>query len=328
MNDSWGRQIQYLRISVTDRCNLRCVYCMPPEGIAWQPHTSILTYEEIAAVVRAAAAHGIRQVRLTGGEPLIRKGLERLVEMLAAIPGIEDIALTTNGWLLAGQAARLASAGLRRVNISLDTLRPERYTRITRGGSIERVWEGIQAAEDCGLEPVKINVVAARGLNDDELEDMAALALRHPWHVRFIELMPMQNQRRWGDDLPDPASAFIGVNEILARLAHLHPEPVEDTIGLGPAREYRLPGAPGRIGLISPLSDHQFCRRCNRLRLTADGSLRPCLMSDAEFPLRDALRAGEEIDGLIRRAVEGKPRQHHLAEHAYPTGRFMTQIGG
>ena len=202
--DSWGRQITYLRISVTDRCNLRCVYCMPPEGIQLQAHEDILRYEEIAEVVRAAAQEGVREVRLTGGEPLTRPNLPALVGMLSSIPGIQDISLTTNAILLERFAAPLAEAGLKRVNISLDTLRPERFAKITRGGSFEQAWRGILAAEQAGLTPLKINAVAMRGINEDEFLDLARLSVDHPWQVRFIEIMPVKNETAWGDGFPNP----------------------------------------------------------------------------------------------------------------------------
>src|SRR5512135_400292 len=196
--DPFGRQITYLRISVTDRCNLRCVYCMPPEGVVWRPHETILRFEEILRIVEAAAQEGVREVRLTGGEPLIRQGVPDLVRMLAGVPGIQDISLTTNGLLLEKLAAPLAEAGLKRINLSLDTLNPEKFARITRGGSFEKVWRGLEAADAAGLAPLKINAVALKGVNDGELLDLARLTLDHPWQVRFIELMPIKNQASWG----------------------------------------------------------------------------------------------------------------------------------
>ncbi len=326
--DRFGRQITYLRVSVTDRCNYRCVYCMPSAGIQWKPHEEILRYEEIYEVVRLAATLGVREVRLTGGEPLIRAGLPALVGMLSNIPGIEDISLTTNGLLLEKSAADLAEAGLKRLNISLDTLDPQRYASITRGGDFSRVWRGIQAAELAGISLIKLNMVVMRGVNDSEIVEMARLTLEHPWVVRYIELMPIQNQNPWGDRFPPPAEAFISVEEILHRLSPLGLEPVNSTNGRGPAQEFRLPGSVGKIGFISPLSEGMFCKRCNRLRLTADGNLRPCLMSELEVPLRDALRRGEDILPLIHRAVALKPASHSLARQQTPNGRSMAQIGG
>lgn len=332
--DSFGRQITYLRVSVTDRCNLRCVYCMPAEGIRQVAHAEILRYEEIAAVARTAAQAGVREVRLTGGEPLARLGLPGLVAMLAEIEGITDISLTTNGLLLERYAKELKAAGLRRVNISLDTLQPERFARVTRGGDLAQVWRGILAAEACGLHPIKLNAVAMRGLNEDEFLDLALLARDHPWHVRFIEFMPVADtgQGAWGEELPEPGGVFIPIAEVKERLKDLALQPVQspeqkDERPGGPAREYIFPGAQGRLGFISPLSEH-FCQGCNRLRLTADGHLRPCLLSDAEIPLLPALRRGEEILPYLQQAVGMKPRGHELVQNHRPRNRCMTQIGG
>jgi cyclic pyranopterin phosphate synthase len=326
--DSFGRKITYLRISVTDRCNLRCVYCMPPEGVAWQAHENIIRYEEILEVVKVAAEQDVREVRLTGGEPLVRLGLPDLVRWIAAVPGIEDISLTTNGLLLERLAAPLAEAGLKRVNISLDTLNAEKFARITRGGSFEKVWRGLLAASEAGLAPIKINAVAMKGVNDDEILDLAKLSLEYPWHVRFIELMPIKNQAPWGEGFPAPAECFLSIKEILKALEPLGIEPVTgETAGNGPAQEFRVPGAPGRIGIISALGE-QFCDGCNRLRLTADGYLRPCLMNDGEVYLLDALRKGEPLLPLIQQAVQNKPKGHELNLDRPPEGRCMTQSGG
>lgn len=325
--DRWGRQITYLRISVTDRCNLRCVYCMPPEGIQLQAHEDILRYEEIAEVVRAAAQEGVREVRLTGGEPLTRPNLPALVGMLSNIPGIEDISLTTNALLLERFAFPLAEAGLKRVNISLDTIRPERFAIITRGGSFEQAWRGILAAEQAGLKPLKINVVAMRGINDDEFLDLARLSVDHPWQVRFIEIMPVRNEAAWGDGFPNSIQAFIPIHEIKERLASLDLQPINGKSGSGPAREYVIAGGQGRIGFIAPVSEH-FCGECNRLRLTADGCLRPCLLSDLEIPIRASLRSGEPVLPLIQQAVMMKPLEHELEQNHRPLTRCMIQIGG
>ncbi len=326
--DPFGRKITYLRISVTDRCNLRCVYCMPPEGVVWQAHEKIIRYEEIVEIVKVAAEQGVREVRLTGGEPLVRQNLPDLVRWIAAVPGIEDISLTTNGLLLERLAAPLAEAGLKRVNISLDTLNAEKFARITRGGSFEKVWRGLLAAEEAGLNPIKINAVAMRGVNDDEILDLARLSLEHDWQVRFIELMPIKNQAPWGEGFPPPADCYLSIKEILSLLDPLGIEPVTSgTSGNGPAQEFQAPGAPGRIGIISALGE-QFCDGCNRLRLTADGYLRPCLMNDGEVYLLDALRNGEPILSLIQQAVQNKPRGHELNLDRPPEGRCMTQIGG
>ena len=325
--DRFGHQISYLRISVTDRCNLRCVYCMPEEGILKQPHHAMLRYEEITEVVRVFASYGVQAVRLTGGEPLVRPELYRLVEMLAGVPGIEDISLTTNALLLEKQAADLAQAGLKRVNISLDTLKREKFLRISRFDRLEDVWRGIEAAEKAGLSPIKINVVTMRGVNDDELLDLALLTTKHRWTVRFIELMPIGNQVVWGDWFPSPEEAYISTAETKGLLSSLGLVPVKKSVGSGPAREYRVPGSPGRIGFISPISQH-FCLTCNRLRLTADGNLRPCLLNDLEIPLLPAIRAGQPIQTLIEEALALKPARHHLDEDQLPEKRKMKEIGG
>lgn len=328
--DGYCRPINYLRVSVTDRCNLRCQYCMPPEGIAWMPHDAVLRYEEIALVVRAAAEVGIRHVRLTGGEPLVRVGIADLVRMLAEVPGIEDLAMTTNGTLLSRHAQALVEAGLDRVNVSLDTLRPERFHSITRCGRLEDALAGIKAAHQAGLEPVKINTVVMRGTNDDEIVDLARRTMELGWNVRFIEWMPV------GNTAPSDDSAWrsrvVTAEEmrhrIEAALGEL--EPAATGRGNGPARYYRLPGAQGTVGFITPVSEH-FCYQCNRLRLTADGQLRPCLLSDRELDLRTPLRQGADvarIKTLILQAIESKPLQHHLNECDRPENRVMSQIGG
>jgi len=325
--DSLGRQITYLRISVTDRCNSRCVYCMPLAGVPWKSHDEILRYEEIAEIVQVMAAEGVRAVRLTGGEPLVRPNLPELVGMLAAIPGIEDISLTTNGLLLEQQAEDLARAGLKRINVSLDTMKPELFQRITRVGSIERVMRGLDAAEKCGLTPIKINMVVMRGINEDEIIPMARLSISRPWHVRFIELMPLGNQQPWGDGFPLPETMYYPIREIRSQLETLGLETVTDKSGNGPAVEYRLRGAQGRVGMIAALGE-AFCGTCNRLRLTADGTIRPCLMSAEEVNLKDALRSGQPILPLIQQAVNVKPLGHELASRPAPEGRCMLQIGG
>ncbi len=351
LSDAYNRRINYLRLSVTDRCNFRCVYCLPPEGVPWRPHAEILRFEEIAAVVRAAAALGISKVRLTGGEPLVRAGIVELVAMLAAIPGLDDLSMTTNGALLARHAADLRRAGLRRVNVSLDTLDAGRFQRITRLGRLEDVLAGIAAAQEAGLLPVKLNTVAVRGFNDDELVTLAARTIGEDWHVRFIELMPVglggsgQEARAGGAcqdvDTPNvlrdaaehsPEAGFIAVAEIKARIeAALGVlTPARPTVGNGPARYYRLAGARGTIGFISPVSEH-FCDQCNRLRLTADGHLRPCLLADGELDLRTPLRQGAsqaDLQALLRQAIQAKPQGHRLAEQVWPQVRAMSQIGG
>lgn len=325
-SDTYGRPIQYLRVSVTDRCNLRCVYCMPEKGIPLISHQEVLRYEEIVRVVRIAVEMGFVHVRLTGGEPLVRKGIVGLVEALSSIPGLDDLSMTTNGILLARYAERLARAGLRRVNISLDTLRPDRFRRITRWGRLEDVLAGREAALAAGLRPVKVNTVVVRGLNDDEVVDLARLTLEPDWHVRFIEVMPLGEGAHWSGD------GTVSAAEIRRRIeAALGPlVAVRGEAGAGPARYYRLPGAKGTLGFISPVTEH-FCQACNRLRLTSDGRLLPCLLSDLAIDLRTPLRAGAD-DGtlreIFRRAVVAKPRGHHLAEEPVPNARPMSQIGG
>jgi cyclic pyranopterin phosphate synthase len=327
--DAYNRPISYLRISVTDRCNLRCVYCMPPQGVPKRSHDEILSYEEIETVVRAAAELGITKVRLTGGEPLVRPGVVDLVRMLARVDGIDDLAMTTNGILLGDYAQALAQAGLQRVNISLDTLQAERFQRITRCGQLEDVLAGMKAAREAGLEPIKINTVLIRGINDDEVVDFARETIEPGWHVRFIELMPLGSETTVADDWQDHGVSAQEVREqIESTLGKLIPAKI--TVGNGPARYYRLPDAKGTIGFITPISEH-FCYQCNRLRLTADGHLRPCLLSEREIDLRTPLRAGagvEQVKTLIRQAIESKPMRHHLNERQAPAGRVMSEIGG
>ncbi len=326
--DQWGRQVTYLRVSVTDRCNLRCVYCMPPEGVERKTHDEIMRFEEIMQVVQVAAEHGVRKVRLTGGEPLVRAGLPHLIEMIAKTPGIEDISLTTNGLLLERMAVALKKAGLTRINVSLDTLQPEKFARITRGGSLETVLRGLELAERLGMTPVKINAVAMRGINDDEIVDMARLSITRGWHVRFIELMPVSNQQPWGPGFPSPMDAYLSISEIKKLLEPLGLALVEGHSHDGPASEYRLEGAgEGRVGFISPLSEH-FCQTCNRLRLTADGVFRPCLLHDIEVPFLQALREGQPILPLLQQAVQSKPSGHEISLNHLPSNRCMLQIGG
>ncbi|RQW06476.1 GTP 3',8-cyclase MoaA, partial [candidate division KSB1 bacterium] len=318
------------RISVTDRCNLRCVYCMPQEGIQTCAHDDILRYEEIEMVVRAAARLGIHKVRLTGGEPLARLGLADLVRMLVRVPGIDDLSMTTNGTLLARHAKELAAAGLNRVNISLDTLKPERFAQITRCGKLQDALAGIDAAHRAGLEPVKINAVVMGGLNDDEVVDLARKSITDGWHVRFIEWMPVaipveSVETGWSNRVVTAAEIRDRIEAALGAL-----EPARTANGAGPAKYYRLPGAAGTVGLITPISEH-FCAGCNRLRLTADGQLRPCLLSDAEIDLRMPLRRGagvDEIEALLRQGIAAKPLRHRLAECERVENRVMAQIGG
>jgi cyclic pyranopterin phosphate synthase len=324
--DAFRRPITYLRVSVTDRCNLRCVYCMPEEGLPWIPKPNILSFEEITTIVRAAAGIGVRSIRLTGGEPLIRRDLDQLVAMIAAVPGIDDIALSTNGLLLQQQAPALAAAGLRRVNISLDTLHDDRFTAIARRPGLDRVLAGIDAALAHGLIPVKINCVVMRGANDDELEAFARLTRERAVHVRFIEVMPVE------DNVAMQRDAWVSSDEVLARLGALGDlTPVANPHGNGPARTFAYDGAPGTVGVISPLA-HDYCERCNRVRLSADGRLKLCLFGDHLIDLRTPLRAGggePAIVELLRGAMHVKPERHFLdLGQTASAMRAFSEIGG
>ncbi|MEG0620733.1 MAG: GTP 3',8-cyclase MoaA [Raoultibacter sp.] len=333
MKDSHGRTIDYLRISLTDRCNLRCIYCMPEEGVDQLAHKDILRIEEIERAVRVAASMGITRIRLTGGEPLVRKGVVDLVRNIAQTPGIQDVSLTTNGILLPKMAADLKAAGLTRVNISLDTLDAAQFAFITRRGKLEDTLAGIDAALAVGFKPVKINAVAVRSLNQDYLA-FAKLSLDRPLHVRFIEYMPVGESSGadgcgWGPQDVVPTEELIDIIDAAARAAGLGPLVPADKsrpIGGGPARYYQFEGAQGTVGFISPLSRH-FCAECNRLRLTADGDIRPCLFSDDEFDLKEALREGsdEQVRAVMLQALGAKPDEHH---DKVGTQRGMSQIGG
>ncbi len=317
--------IDYLRISVTDRCNLRCIYCMPADGVRPVEHKSLLSYEEIARVVTVAARLGVRKVRITGGEPLVRKNLPFLIESLSSLKGIEDISLTTNGLLLKQLARSLASAGLNRVNVSLDSLKPERYRQITRGGDMYDALDGIAGAEKAGLLPVKVNMIPIRGINDDEIEEFSLLTVNTPLHVRFIEFMPIGPKGLWKEDRCVPTEE---IKDRASRLGALVPVRLRKS---GPARYFRFDGAAGVVGFISPLT-HHFCGSCNRLRLTADGKLRPCLFSDAEVDVRPAMRRGAsdgEIAGILRLAVAMKPEGHVPdPELSCNNLKPMSKIGG
>ena len=326
--DPFGRAITYLRISLTDRCNLRCVYCMPKEGLHWQARADQLSVEEILRVVETAAQGGVRRVRLTGGEPLVHPNIVEMVRRIASISNIEEVSLTTNAMLLERLAQPLADAGLTRVNISLDTLDSDKFKRITRGGEIDRVWRGIAAAEQAHLTPIKLNTVIVRGLNADELPALAGLTLEHKWHVRFIELMPIGNAQAWGEGFRAPEERYVSVQDMRAQLSMFDLQPVAAPKGNGPARTYRIPDALGTVGFISPLGEH-FCENCNRLRLTSDGKLRSCLVIPNEVSLRAAVRAGESLEEYFNQAILSKP-QHHNMLAAVPADaqRGMSQIGG
>lgn len=324
MRDQYGRDIHDLRVSLTERCNLRCVYCVPEDGVASRTSDAPLRDDELLLLVRVAADLGVRKIHLTGGEPTLRPGLVELVRAISLIPGIEDLAMTTNGLLLAEFARPLAAAGLRRVNVSLDTLDPEQFRRITRGGRLDRVLGGIAAAETAGLRPVKINTVVIRGFNDDVVP-LAALTLDRPWEIRFIEAMPFDRVAGFAE------AGAVRTDETMARiegtLGTLTPV---DEAGPDPAATYRLPGAVGTLGFISPVSQ-PFCAGCGRLRLTADGRLRLCLLHDMEEDLVTPLRRGATYTQLkerFRAAAFRRPMGHLLAEGVYPRTRTMMQIGG
>lgn len=327
MNDPYGRSIDYLRISVTDRCNLRCIYCMPSGGIKPVSHKDTLTYEEIVRVVRIAVSLGIRKVRITGGEPLARKNITHLISSLRAIPEIENLSLTTNGVLLERYAEELARAGLDRVNVSLDSLRPDRYREITRGGDVNTVLRGIECAERVGLRPVRINMVPLRGLNDDEIEEFARITLKKSYQIRFIEFMPIGAKEMWSPEKYIPVEEIKSIVEKVGRLT-----PVKLRKD-GPARYFRFDGAPGVVGFINAVS-HQFCSECNRLRLTADGKLRPCLFFETEIDLKALLRKGapdSEIKRQIGLAIDTKPEGHYIGcrdGSAFLKLKHMSKIGG
>lgn len=320
MKDNFGREINYLRISVTDRCNLRCRYCMPETG--YQniiPKEQILSFEEIIRLAKAAAEIGISKIRLTGGEPLVRHGIIDLIAGINAIPGIEEIGITTNGILLADMARDLKEAGVSRVNISIDTMKPDKYARITRGGDLNRVLAGIEAAEREGLTPVKLNVVALGGFNDDEFADFIELTRKKPYIVRFIELMPIGHA-----DVGD-SYGFISNQEILDRFPELVPV---DSEKFSVSRDYRLHDGKGKVGLISALSNH-FCSSCNKIRLTSDGKIKPCLHSNEEIDMKGPLHLSDgELLKALKTSINHKVAHHMLNEGAAPIERDMNKIGG
>jgi len=314
MIDNYGRLVDYLRLSVTDLCNYRCQYCMPAEGVCKKEHGAILSVEECVEMARAAAACGIRKVRLTGGEPLVRRGILDICRGISEIPGIEELCLTTNGSLLPQLAQPLREAGVDRLNISLDTLRPERFRSMTRVGELQDVLDGIAAAEEAGFHNLKLDVVLIGGFNDDEIGDFLALTMERPWEVRFIELMPMGPCADW------EKSCFLSGNAVLERYPAL--QGIEPN---GVARRFRLPGAKGAVGLISPISC-DFCSQCRRIRITADGKLKGCLHGREELSLRGL--HGAQLEDAIRQGIAQKPQRHHLRERSSDTPRTMNQIGG
>lgn len=323
--DPYQRRIDYLRLSITDRCNLRCTYCMPEDGIPKLAHPDILRYEELLRLTRIVTSMGISKIRITGGEPLVRRDVLFLCGAIAEIPQLKSLSITTNGVLLARLAGVLHRSGIKRINISLDTLKPEKYAAITRQDCFKEVWAGIMAAQEAGFSPIKLNAVVMRGVNDDEIGDLARLTFQYPFHIRFIEFMPFKEADYDGKFLPS-----ADILERLGRVAELLP--AESTDSNGPARHYRFAGAMGKIGIISPISDH-FCPTCNRLRVTADGRLRTCLFAREETDLKTALRHGasdEEMTLLIRTAIAQKPERHELDSRAFRKciSRPMFTIGG
>lgn len=318
MVDSYGRKIEYLRVSVTDRCNYRCIYCMPEQGVQKLTHSDMLSLEEIEEIVRACVSLGVKKVRITGGEPLVRKGIIGLCRRLSSIEGLAELSMTTNASTLAPVASELYDAGIRRINISLDTLRPDRFARLTRRGSLQDALDGVYAALSCGMDPVKLNTVLIGGFNDDEIPELVGLTEKLPIHVRFIELMPIGHAMEFGE------AAYLPVRTVLQRVPRL--QPVESEKG-GVASLYALPGAKGKVGLISPLSCH-FCSDCNRLRLTSDGKLKPCLHSAHEISVRGL--HGEQLTETIINSINLKPARHVelSAKSRSEAVRDMNQIGG
>jgi len=331
--DNLGREISYLRVSVTDRCNYRCIYCKPEEQFEFIPHEEILRYEEIVEIIEEAVNLGVTKVRITGGEPLVRKGVVDFIKKLKEIKKLEDISLTTNGFFLSEYAEKLKDAGLNRVNISLDSLQEEKYKRITRGGSLEKALKGIDSALKAGLLPIKINTVLIRGINDDEVEDFVRLTLGRPLNIRFIEFMPSGEELKY-----NYRDKFISVLEIKESLAEKYPfRPIDINSGNGPAKYYQIKGGQGTIGFITALSQH-FCKTCNRIRLTSEGKLRPCLFSNMEVDIKQAIRNAKTDDKIIRskiirnnigEAISIKPEGHRLNEKFSNRDSFkMSKIGG
>lgn len=320
MKDNYGRKINYLRVSVTDLCNLRCRYCMPKEGVKQKSHEEILTLEEIYDIIKCSSELGINKVRITGGEPLVRKGVISLIERISKIDKIKDIAMTTNGILLEKYAKELKKSGLKRVNISLDTLDSNKFKEITRGGNLEQVLKGIEVAEKEGLTPIKINTVLIGNFNDGEIDKFVELTLNKKIHVRFIELMPIGHASDWSKE------NFVSNETILKKFPKLIPLDNEDGV---PARYYKMPGAKGKVGLINPISQH-FCSTCNRIRLTADGKIKPCLHSDREIDIKKVIRNNKlNLKQTLQRAIFEKPQKHHICDDDYePVVRDMNKIGG
>lgn len=323
--DAYGRIMTYLRISLTDRCNFRCLYCMPAIGMKFQPREEMLTDDELVAVVGAFANIGFTKFRLTGGEPTIRPHLVDIVRAIKQFPGVEEVTMTTNALLLGRMAENLAGAGLDRINVSLDTLNPDRFKAMTRGGRFDMVWDGILAAERAGMTPIKINTVVVRGQNEHDVADLARLTIDKPWQMRFLEIMPMEGVGMVYDEgLVTSEETRMRLEQTFGPLEHIASPPGD------PARVWRIPGAAGTIGFISPISE-PFCSTCNRVRLSADGKLRLCLLRADEVDLRDIVRGGGTRQDLTRRiqgAIWRKPWGHGIAEGDFNIGRGMSQIGG
>jgi len=321
--DSQGRTINYLRLSVTDRCNLRCTYCMPEDGIGKVAHSSILSYEELYRIAQVAVSIGIDKIRITGGEPLVRKGIIPFLQQLAGIPGLGQLVLTTNGVFLEQMAADLRTAGVQRLNISLDSLNPETFSQISRCGDLSRVLAGIEAAKSCGF-PIKLNMVVMRGINDHEILDFARLATTSATTVRFIEYMPAIREHNW-------QRLVVSGTEILARLEKQFTLiPAEHAEMAGPARNFRIPGAPGALGVITPVS-HHFCSECNRIRVTATGLAKGCLFSESQVDLKPSLLSNSDL--LLAQAlgsiVDTKPVRHQMSpEECHHQAFSMSSIGG
>jgi cyclic pyranopterin phosphate synthase len=322
MIDSHGRQINYLRISVTDRCNLRCTYCMPEDGIEQIQCADILSYEDFLNIVNVATRLGIKKVRITGGEPLVRKGIMGFLAELTAVEGIEEVTLTTNGILLSRYARELKEIGIKRLNISIDSLIPEVYTQITRRGRLSDVLDGIAAADNAGLK-IKLNIVAMRGINDNEIKDLAAMSLHNPWSVRFIEYMPTnRDDKNW-------RNLLIPGKEILARVEEKYQlKPISTGNYCGPAKPYQIEGARGTIGIITPMSEH-FCSTCNRIRVTANGLVKSCLFSERAYDLKPYLQSEDNLYEVLHDVIKNKPPRHHMnSENTMPAPFSMARIGG
>jgi len=323
--DPYNRVLNYMRVSITDRCNLQCIYCAPRQGTPKMDHKDILRYEEILRLIGISVSLGVYKIRLTGGEPLVRKGIYDFIPKLTSLPGLEEVSLTTNGTFLKENLEKIRNAGIKRINVSLDTLKRERYKEITRFDGFQKAWEGIELARETGFIPIKINIVPIKGLNDDELVDFARLSLEHPYHIRLIEHMPVGTIRKGIQRNYIPNSL---IKTEISKLGKLVPIPRSEYDG--PAERFRFEGAPGEIGFISPLTDH-FCKTCNRLRLTAEGHLRVCLLSDKEEDLRGPMRSGasdEDLKQIFLKAAAKKPQAHQLNSSDSTPSSQMSSIGG